>query len=153
MADLAQLEAHQGWLIGLLHNLGSPVSAAHAPHEYDASCTGLAGSSAQVQDAERSAFGYDHTDMGGILIEDLPWMPSLGVAMAHHHRADASKPPALAAGAAGTIAHQLGFDMGLANTPPELGQTEMVRFALVGPELDKVVGMVMSAVSVYDQTP
>lgn len=150
VGELAGLDAHTGWVVGLLHNIGAVIIAAIDPSQHSVACAVLAGSGSQLSDAERLTFQYTHSDMGSVLGAELPWHPALVEAISKHHDGASAPPIAQAVGACSVIGHQLGFDMGLANTSTALTQSELIRFALVGNELERVVADILTAVSAYD---
>lgn len=94
LAPRLRLDPDEGFVAGLLHDIGKLVLAAHFPAE-GAQAIALA-SSADVSDveSERATLGLTHAEIGAVLVRH--WRFPVGVAQAveHHHQPSAASDPA-----------------------------------------------------------
>ncbi len=81
-------ERHDAYTAGLLAHLGTLLLAQVRAEEY-LLVFGQAKSGAELADLERQAFGFDHAELGGCLLERWGLPEELAEAVRDHHRPSA----------------------------------------------------------------
>lgn len=87
-------EPNRLFICGLLHDTGKVLLAAHFPSEYAPVLDDAANRKTALQRVEREHLGLDHADVGGLLMEQWHFPPSLVLPCRHHHD-DSGCPPDL----------------------------------------------------------
>lgn len=112
LAPRLRLDPDEGFVAGLLHDIGKLVLAAHFPAE-GAQAIALA-RSADVSDfeAERATLGLTHAGIGAVLVRHWRFPAGVAQAVEHHHQPSATYDPAARALAelievANAVAHAL----------------------------------------------
>ncbi|MBI4617591.1 MAG: HDOD domain-containing protein [Planctomycetes bacterium] len=138
-------EAEEAFVGGLLHDVGKLVLARHEPGRYGEVVERHASRGTTLAQEEREAFGADHAQVGGFLLERWRLPPRLVALVSCHHR------PWEAAGAAERatavqLADALSIALGWGNggdrwvAPVEGGALERLRLA--GTDLDPILAAV-----------
>jgi HD-like signal output (HDOD) protein len=91
-AQLVAAEAHvanpdEAFVAGLLHDVGKTILVNHNPDYADLLLKANADNRPH-HDAEREAYGFDHADVGGVLMNKWQLADSLVEAVSYHHRLD-----------------------------------------------------------------
>lgn len=121
-------------ICGLLHHLGVALLAASDPPLYWRCADELAGTDTPLVEMERQAFGLTHLDAAALVLPGRGFPEPVLEAAAHAH--DPGREASFyrrLAWASCTLAHQLGFDMDLRNSPPPLDPS-LADFALLADE-------------------
>lgn len=94
LAPRLRLDPDEGFVAGLLHDIGKLVLAAHFPAE-GAQALALA-RSADVSDveAERATLGLSHAEIGAVLVRHWRFPAEVAQAVEHHHQPTAAADPA-----------------------------------------------------------
>ena len=102
------------YIAGLLHDLGMLALLALHPDEYIEMLSNIEQDERDWRESEREAFGWDHEQLGALVIETLELPADLApIASQHHDCADLSQRSMLAlVAAADLIAASLGFQVG-----------------------------------------
>lgn len=142
------MDADQARLAGLLHNVGLGVMVWSDSEKYGRGSSPLAGTEAQVHEMESELFGFDHQEAGALCLKHCGFPNDLGDVAATHHSATVE-------GLAGIVrtadiaAHQMGCDLGFANSLPASAQ---VKFESIGEEkLAELAGVVSAAMTNFNR--
>lgn len=137
----------------LLSNIGVGVLAAIHGTTYLEITAQLTGTVIPLHEAERYAFRVDHAEVGSILLADVGFgaeivEPILGQAISPGQ--DRSMGSVLSL--AGVLAHQMGFDGGVPNTPLELSPSVKTKFSLTDEKLGEMLLRVTDEISRFTTT-
>ncbi|MCX7800471.1 MAG: HDOD domain-containing protein [Fimbriimonadales bacterium] len=136
---------------GLLRHLGQPFLIGLAKASYRGVLEAVAGTSRSIQEAETEAFGFNHR-AGGVAVAKMWGFPPHGTsAILACHPISQTIDISWCVVAGEAIAHQLGYDGGAANSPPDL---PVDRLESVGIRMDDVARLSMEVaneVQVYSK--
>jgi len=128
-----QVSGINGFMVGALGRIGLPVTAYALATNHDALLRGVSGSASRPQDAERSALGFDHLDVGREIAHQFELPDS--VALASGPGKAGAAPAARLREVSWTILEQMGFHLGLANVPHEFTVSEQRAIGLNEPTM------------------
>lgn len=133
LADHAlPLRTDELFLAGMLHDIGLLVLDRFLPVELDVSLGRAHRMELPLHEVERSIHGWDHAEIGALLIEIWGLAPILHDAVRYHHSPDDSADFLMETSVvalADSLAHQAGFRGG-ATHPPELDPALMDRLEI-----------------------
>lgn len=125
---------------GMLRHLGQPFLVGLTKAGYREVFKAVAGTARPVHEAEAEKFGFDHR-AGGVAVAKLwGFPPHVASAILACHPISETIDISWCVVAGEAIAHQLGYDGGAANSPPEL---PLARLESVGIRMDDVARLSM----------
>lgn len=83
-----QLDGDEIFTAGLLHDIGKTALANSHRDEYEALSKTVFAGGAELVDAEREQFGFDHAALGGRVVEQWSLPDSAATVIANHHAED-----------------------------------------------------------------
>ena len=125
---------------GALHNVGLGLLVWSNGKIYGGTSSPIAGTEAQIHDMEADLMGYDHQEAGASFLQQLGFSQDIWQAAATHHKPDANG-VALLVRTADMAAHQMGCDLGFANSVVPESQAVFQRLG------DAKVGQLAEAVA------
>lgn len=129
------------YLAGMLHDIGLLVLSRFLSVELDNAIGRARGSRVPLHEVERSLYGWDHGDVGGILAERWGLEPMIHDAVKFHHR------PADSLGnietstivcLANQVAYRSGYPAGTCNVEPSYDSETMEAAGLSPSQLEQV---------------
>lgn len=82
--SLGYSDPEQAFVTGLLHDIGKTVLQLYNSSAYN-EIKKLVGIGADILDAEKTFFGFTHTEVGKVLVEKWKLPLIVGIAVEHHH--------------------------------------------------------------------
>ena len=119
--------AEEMYTAGLLHDVGLLALDRFAPDEFDSALMKAADWQVSLADAEREVFGFDHSQVGGVLAVRWGIRGLIPDAIIYHYNPSAGPEPRLinAVALADKLANRCGFRSGDANPTVEI-EPEMI---------------------------
>ncbi len=115
-------------LTGLVANIGIGGLAAAFGSEYRHVVQSLAGGSTPLHQAEKRAFGTDHAHFGAAILREAGFNEAICYDAEHHTDSDAGSE---VIAVAEVVAHQMGFDGGMANAAGDISEEALAGFGVV----------------------
>ena len=84
-SQVGGINADEVFLAGLLHDVGRLVMYTQAEDEYQDVLTAIYSENADPIEAERAAFGFDHCEIGRLVLQKWKIPARLALAIGHHH--------------------------------------------------------------------
>jgi HD-like signal output (HDOD) protein len=81
------MRAEELYVAGMMHDIGMLVLDRFCPNEFDTAISYANENRLPLHEAERRLFGFDHSDVGGILAEKWGLTATVSAAMKYHHEA------------------------------------------------------------------
>ncbi|MCP4572110.1 MAG: HDOD domain-containing protein [bacterium] len=133
--------AEEAFLAGLMHDIGKLVLTQRLPAQFDTIVQTVYNENRSFVATEREHLGFDHTQVGAMLVNKWKFSPELEYVILHHHDAEAlspDQPLLLYLDLANRLCHQLG-----------IGFQEDGTLDVVGSAANGILGL---EPSVFDET-
>lgn len=104
--------AEEAFLAGLMHDIGKLVLNQQAAEKFDEIVQSVYNENSSFADTERSLLGFDHAEVGALLVNKWKLSPMLELIIAHHHRPEsfsADNPLLLYLDLANSMCHRQGI--------------------------------------------
>jgi len=142
------LLAEEAFLAGLMHDIGKLVLNLQVPQRFDEIVTLVYNEHRGFHETEREVLGFDHAQVGALLVEKWKLSPMLEESIGLHHDPSAQtadRPLLLCLDAANQLCHRLG--LGFKECPDlALGALPSVRLlGFTAAELDPLVGQLQAS--------
>lgn len=148
LAAFQSLSASRAQTAALFHNLGIPLIACAFPIEYSSMVNLLFSASTRVVDAERDTFGFDHQEVGKLILTTFGFDPDFVLAASEHHGDPATMGPlSKCVAAGGLVAHQLGCSLGFGHAPPIANSQTLAPLGFSMSQIESTVGPVSRAMT------
>lgn len=134
-------KAEELYLAGLLHDIGLLVLDRFLPVELDAAISKARRSRLDLLDVESSLFGWDHAQIGALLIQNWGLEPMLRDAVLHHRsplESDEHFVTTAIVGLGNTLAHHAGFRGGCTAELREADEAVLEAVGLERKDLDPI---------------
>ncbi len=133
-------------IAGLLRDTGVIFVASTFPEDYANLVKMIAGSPAQLSEAERDFMGWDHFQAAKLVFASFGFGPDILAAVSEEPVTSSSTPLAKCASLATSIARQLGCSMGVGNLAPNLDWKSVESLGFGEDDLAAAVEIVSSTV-------
>jgi len=104
--------AEEAFLAGLLHDIGKLALAVRLPESFDAVVQAVYGENLSFVAAEHSQLGFDHAQVGSLLVNSWNLSPDLEYVVRHHHDTElpeSAQPLLLYLDLGNRLCHRLGI--------------------------------------------
>jgi hypothetical protein len=128
---------------GLVANLGIAGLGAAFGKDYRQVIVALAGGNTALHQAERLALGVDHAIFGSEMLREVGFSEAVCYDTEHHAEAEAGTE---VIAVAEVVAHQMGFDGGLANAAANLSTDALAGFGIVESSMAQMAARVTNIV-------
>ncbi|MES2309260.1 MAG: HDOD domain-containing protein [Verrucomicrobiota bacterium] len=128
-----QRNIDQYFIMGLVHDIGKLPIAIHMPEEFDAILKEVTSNGSPMYQIERKVLGYDHSEVGGLILNEWKMPDSLIQVVRGHHNAELISigPDEIAVvHFANLLVHALGIGSSGEDIPPPFEEKSWLKLGL-----------------------
>jgi|WetSurMetagenome_2_1015567.scaffolds.fasta_scaffold89553_2 putative nucleotidyltransferase with HDIG domain len=145
-------QSEEAFIAGLLHDIGKLVMIQKMPQEYGEIIARVESSDQTFVAAEEAEFGFNHTDVGLLLLHKWAFPRDLAIAVFEHHApidpTDEHITLSMIVNVGNFLAKQLGRDPGAA-VGQELSEYQAIRMLRL--DTEKIESILMNAAAEFEQ--